>query len=106
MNIDSKNEAALERKYVQGVTTSKQLDKKVAWAEVKVGDILIRGIHVWRSGNGRLRVHFPSYCVADRIWIDTVVVPDEIRSEIEAEVIAAYREQKRKEDAMAKHEQQ
>lgn len=54
----------------------------------------------WRSTesnstSGRLRVFFPSYHVAGSIWEDSVDVPPEQRSDIEAEIIAAYRDQKR-----------
>jgi DNA-binding cell septation regulator SpoVG len=91
----------MEKKYVERITLASELDKKVACAEIKVGDIIIRGVHVWRSGNGRLRVFFPSYHVVGPVWQDSVVVSAEVRSEIEAELIAAYREQRKEEQGKA-----
>lgn len=95
----------METKYVERITLAPELDKKVASAEIKVGDITVRGVHIWRSGNGRLRVFFPGYHVVGHAFEDSVVVPAEVRSEIEAEVIAAYREQKKEADRTTKKEE-
>lgn len=82
-------------RYVESVTLATERDQKVGFADIKIGDIKVRGITVWRSGNGRMRVFFPSYSTAHRIFADCIDVPSELRSEIEAEVIAAYRTKKR-----------
>jgi len=50
-----------EMKYLQGITMATELDKKVAFANVKIGEVTIRGITVCRSGNGHLRVFFPRH---------------------------------------------
>jgi hypothetical protein len=81
-----------EAKYLQRMTLATEIDKRVGFASVKVGDIAINGITVWRSGNGRLSVLFPRYNAGNQIWLDTVEVTPETRAEIDAEVIAAYRE--------------
>jgi len=57
---------------------------------VRLGDIQISGVAVWRSKNGKLSVFFPSYKLGS-IWVDAIHVPEEVQSEIEAEVIAAYK---------------
>lgn len=84
-----------QTKYVHRMTLSTERDKKVGFADIVIGNIAIKGITVWRSPSGKLSVFFPSYNVYGRIWDDCVEVPDDIRSEIEAEVIAAYRAEKR-----------
>ena len=89
-----------EMKYLQGITMATEVDKKVAFANVKIGEITVRGITVWRSGNGHLRVFFPRY-TRGLFWEDIVSVPPEIRSAIETEVIAAYREEKKEERKIA-----
>jgi len=55
----------------------------------------VRGITIWRAGNGKLSVFFPSNSTAYHMFEDSVSLPPELRSEIEAEVIAAYREAKK-----------
>ena len=89
-----------EMKYLQRITLATELDKKVAFADVRVGEVTIRGIAVWRSGNGKLRVFFPSQKIT-HFWEETVDLSAEVRSEIEAELIAAYREQRKEEQKKA-----
>jgi len=89
-----------EMKYLQGITMATELDKKVAFANVKIGEVTVRGITVWRSGNGHLRVFFPRH-IRGLSWEDIVGVPAEIRSVIETEVIAAAREEKKEERKIA-----
>ena len=85
--------------YVERIQLAQEIDKKVAWASIRIGDVLIRGIAVWQARNGRLRVFFPSYKLGFG-WAETVELPAELRSEIEADVISAYKSAK----AAAKHE--
>src|SRR5215472_2582521 len=81
----------MDKKYVERITLAAERDKKVGFADIKIGDIQVRGLAIWRAGNGKLSVFFPSSMTPNRTWEDTVVVPVELRSEIEAEVIAAYK---------------
>ena len=78
---------------VESITLMDEVDKRVALLTVRVGEVEIRGIAVWRSKNGKLSVFFPSYKLGS-VWVDAMSVPDELRSEIEADVIAAYKEAK------------
>lgn len=78
---------------VESISLMDELDKRVALATVRLGEVQIRGIAVWRSKNGKLSVFFPSYKLGS-VWADAIYVPDELRSEIEADVIAAYKNAK------------
>ena len=78
---------------VESISLVDDLEKRVALATIHIGDIQLRGIAVWRSGNGQLRVHFPGYRLGSN-WDDAICVPDELRSQIEADVITAYKEAK------------
>jgi len=88
-----------EMKYLSSITLATEVDKKVGSAEIKIGDARIGGITVWRGLNGKLRVFFPSQKVGYG-WAETLSLPAEMRTEIEAEVIAAYRERKKELDAV------
>lgn len=85
----------MEARYVQGITLATEVDKRVAFATVQFGGVVIRGVMVWRSRNGSLRVYFPS-CRIGYGLEDAVTLPAELRTEIEAEVISAYKEAKAK----------
>ena len=84
-----------EMKYLKSIKLATELDKKVAFAEVRVGNVAVKGITVWRSPNGKLSVFFPSQRIAN-YWEDTIELPAETRTDIETEVIAAYRKQKKR----------
>jgi hypothetical protein len=91
-------------RYVQHLMLATEIDKKVAFATVQIGNITIRGIIVWQSPRGKLRVFFPS-CSLGYGYEDSVTVPAELRSEIEAEVIAAYRDHKKDSERKASEPQ-
>jgi DNA-binding cell septation regulator SpoVG len=76
--------------YVERLQLAQEIDKKVAWASVRIGEVLIHGISVWRGGNGGLRVFFPSYKLGLGLD-DAVELPAELRSQVEADVISAYK---------------
>lgn len=78
---------------VESISLTDELDKRVALATVRLGEVQIRGIAVWRSRNGKLSVFFPSYKLGS-VWADAIDVPEDLRSEIEADVIAAYKNAK------------
>jgi hypothetical protein len=78
---------------VESISFTADQEKRVALANVRIGCTLIRGIAIWRSGNGRLRVYLPSYRLG-RIFDEAVQLPDDLRTDVEAAVIAAFKEAK------------
>jgi len=79
------------------------MEKRVAFATVRVGEVVIRGVTIWKSPQGRLRVYFPNY--RRSLGYDEVIsLPPDLRTAVEAEVIAAYKVAKA--DAQAKVGQQ
>jgi len=85
---------------IEHVNLAADIDRRVALVTLKIADICIHGVAIWRSRHGRLRVHFPSYN-AGWSWEEAIELPPELRSEVEAEVIAAYKTAK----AQAKKEE-
>ena len=81
--------------YVETIKLADELEKRVALASVRIGDVLILGVTVWQSGRGRIRVYFPSFKVGYR-WDEAIELPQELRSEVEADVISAYKAEKQK----------
>jgi len=79
-----------EKSCVEAISLAADQDRRIALATVRLGDVLIRGISVWRSRNGQLRVYFPSYKLGAG-WDDAIYLPEELRSEVEADVISAYK---------------
>jgi hypothetical protein len=75
---------------VEAISLAEDIDKRIALASVRVGDVLIRGVAVWRGRNGRLRVYFPGYKLGT-CWDDAIYLPEEIRTQVEADVISAYK---------------
>ena len=76
---------------VERIRLMDELEHRVALATVHVGGVQISGLVIWRSGNGRLRVYWPRY------WdgagqVEAIGLPPEVRADIEADVIAAYKE--------------
>jgi hypothetical protein len=84
---------SITNSYVEDIALAQEMEHRIALATVRIGEVQIRGIAVWRSKNGKLSVFFPSYKLGS-VWVDAICVPDELRSEIEADVIAAYKEAK------------
>ena len=64
-------------------------------ASVRIGEVLIQGVTVWQSGRGRIRVYFPSWKAGYR-WEEAIDLPNELRSEIETDVISRYKSEKQK----------
>ena len=75
---------------IEKVELTQDLDKRAALVSVRVGEIVIHGVVVWRGGNGRLRVFFPEHRQTYG-YVPTIEMPPELRSEIEAAVIAEYK---------------
>jgi hypothetical protein len=78
---------------VEQMNLATDVDNRVALATVRIGEVLIRGIAVWRTRQGRLRVLFPSYRLGSG-WDEAICLPEEVRSEVEADVISAYKSAK------------
>lgn len=83
--------------HVESIQLATEQEKRVAYACVRVGDFLFRGITVYRSANGRLRVYLPSWrpnhCGG---FEETLALPPEVRSEMEIAVLTAYKEKLKK----------
>lgn len=79
--------------FVQRVDLAVDWDRRVALADVRIGDVLIRGVAVWKAKSGKLHVQWPSYKFREGQggYREAVELPPDLRSEIEADVIAAYR---------------
>ncbi len=82
-----------EKSCVEAISLAPDMDQRIALATVRLGDVLIRGVAVWRGRYGRLRVYFPSYRLGSG-WDEVISLPDELRTEIEADVISAYKASK------------
>jgi hypothetical protein len=75
---------------VEHIALAQEVDHRVALATVRLSDVVIRGIAVWRNRHGKLRVYFPSYKLGAG-WEDAIAVPAELRAQVEADVISAYK---------------
>jgi hypothetical protein len=83
---------------VESMHLAVDMDRRVAQCSVRIGDLKIHGVAVWRGKNGRLRVFFPSYRLGfGTAYGDAIELPADLRSRIEAEVIVRYREAIREE---------
>ena len=88
-------EEAMKKGYVESLRLADELEKRVALASVRIGDVLIHGVTVWQSGRGRIRVYFPSFRQGYR-WDEAIELSQDLRSEIEADVISRYKSEKQK----------
>ena len=75
---------------VETISLAADMDRRIALASVRIGEVLIRGVAVWKTRQGRLRVYFPSYRLGSG-WDDAIYLPEELRTEVEADVISAYK---------------
>ena len=89
------DKATTSKSYVESLRLADELEKRVALASVRIGDVLIHGVTVWQSGRGRIRVYFPSYKQGYR-WDEAIELSQDLRSEVETDVIAAYKAEKQK----------
>ena len=80
-----------QKSCVQAIKLTKAIEKRVAFATIHIGDIVIRGVAVWRSPEGKLRVYLPSHKLGSG-FEETICLPDELRSRVEVDVAAAYQE--------------
>lgn len=91
------NEAKQEIQ-VARIILEKDRDKLVAVADIKVGDIGVRGLKIWKSAKGKLSVFLPSHKLGE-YWEEYVSFPTELRAEVVAKVISAYNQATSKNDA-------
>ncbi len=89
------DKATTSKSYVESLRLADELEKRVALASVRIGDVLIHGVTVWQSGWGRIRVYFPSWKAGYR-WEEAIELPNELRAEIETDVISRYKSEKQK----------
>jgi hypothetical protein len=80
---------------VEKIDLITDLERRVALAAVRLGDVVIRGVAVWKSPRGKLRVFWPSY-KRGYGFEDAVSLPVELQAEVDAVVIAAYKHTKDK----------
>ena len=75
---------------------AEEAPRRVFEVSVTVGPVIIHGLIVWRSKNGHLRVFWPQHKspAGFNIWQETAQLSPELREEIEAAVIVAYKEAK------------
>ena len=74
---------------VEKIVFERDRDKLVAVAEVSVGDMRVRGLRIWKSAKGKLRVFLPSHRLGES-WEDVVALPEELRAAAESEVLSTY----------------
>lgn len=78
---------------VKTVDLAVDWDRRDALIDVRIGDVLICGVAVWRSKGGHLFVKWPSYKSRDSYgsYSEAISLPSELCVEIEVDVIAAYK---------------
>ena len=86
---------------IEHVILAVDLDRRAALVTVKVGELRIRGVEVWRSRSGHLSVRFPAYRAGSN-WEEAFELSDDRRTEMETEVLAAFRAAMKRERAEAK----
>lgn len=75
---------------VERIIPATDRDKVVAVADIKVGDVGVRGLKIWKSATGKLSVFFPSHKLGE-YWEEYVSFPKELHAEVVAKVISAYK---------------
>jgi hypothetical protein len=80
---------------VEKIDLTTEIEKRVALATVRLGEIVIRGVAVWKSPRGKLRVFWPSY-KRGYGFEDAIALPVDLQAEVDAAVIAAYKDTKDK----------
>jgi len=76
---------------VESLNLAQENERRVAFASVRLGEVLIRGIAIWRSPKGHLRVYLPTYRLGAG-FDGAIQLPQELRLQVETDVICAYNE--------------
>jgi hypothetical protein len=80
-----------KKSFVETIHLAEDVERRVAFASVRLSDVVIRGIAIWRSPKGHLRVYFPAYRLGAG-FDDAIRTSVELRAQLEADVISAYKE--------------
>jgi hypothetical protein len=80
-----------KKSFVETIHLAEDVERRVAFASVRLSDVVIRGIAIWRSPKGHLRVYFPAYRLGSG-FDDAIRTSEELRAQLEADVISAYNE--------------
>jgi hypothetical protein len=75
---------------VENIVLATEMEKRVAFASVRLGDVVVRGIAVWKSPRGKLRVFVPSF-KNQYAYEDAISLPSDLQAEVDAAVISAYK---------------
>lgn len=86
----------MENLFVKRVTV--EIENRVAFVRIAVGEVEINGISLYKLPNGKLRVSWPT-CWTEIGKSDTISIPLKLRKKIETEIIAAYDAAKEEYDA-------
>lgn len=78
------------RSCVETIELTQDMERRAALATVRLGDVVVRGVAVWRGGNGHLRVYFPGY-KHGAFYTDAILLSEDMRTQVEADVISAYK---------------
>ena len=81
---------------VEFLTADLPEEKRQAMCSVRIGSILIHGIVIFRTRGGRLRVGLPGYKDWTAVWRECIELPPDLRSEVDACVIGAFRAELKK----------
>jgi DNA-binding cell septation regulator SpoVG len=76
---------------VEKIDLLSDFEKRVALATVRLGEVVIRGVAVWKSPRGKLRVFWPSYKRAYG-FEDAIALSTDLQADVDAAVIAAYKD--------------
>ena len=90
--------------YVESLVLTQEIPQHVAHVTVKVGNITVNGLKIWRAKNGRIYVHWPSFKQGFS-WEDVVKLDPDLRSDIEADVISAYKDERKRAAKEAKEKE-
>lgn len=80
---------------IEKIELTAEIERRVALASIRLGQIVIRGVAVWKSPQGKLRVFWPSY-KRGHGFEDAIALPSDLKSDVAALVIAAYKDAKDK----------
>jgi hypothetical protein len=81
----------IDRVCVENVEFATEMDRRVAVATVRLGEVVIHGVAIWMSPQGKLRVFVPSY-KRGNAFKDAISLPHDLQAEVNAAVISAYQD--------------
>ena len=90
--------------YVESLVLTQEIPQHVAHVSIRIGDLKISGLKIWRAKNGRIYLHWPSF-KSDWRWLEVVELDPDLRSDIEADVISAYKDERKRAAKEAKEKE-